>query len=312
MPEAPQMSAVICTYRRKEYLEKVVSSLFLQDLLPDQYEVIIVDNASDDGTALLAKALQEKFGPHLRYVFEGHLGLSYARNAGARASRGDIIVYIDDDAEAHPGWLSALVQAFANDPQVVCVAGRIDLLWEAPRPAWFPESLESYLGSNSALGVEMFELAEGHSPHGGNLAIRASTFAQAGGFDPHFGRVGRKLGTNEELRLMDALRQLGKVVYVPDALVLHHVPAWRAKPAYLLRLAYYQGISNSNLRYARLTCKATGFWRLAISDLISVIQHFSFACFFLLRLKKSEAFEQYFNTMVWLGQMIQTLKFAFR
>ena len=80
------ISAIICTHNRDQYLGAAIDSLLAQTL--NQIEVIVVDNASTDTTAEVVQ--QRLSDPRLRYVYEATLGLSTARNTGARAAKGDI------------------------------------------------------------------------------------------------------------------------------------------------------------------------------------------------------------------------------
>ena len=83
---APRISATICTHNRAQYLGKALKSLSDQTLPATDFEVLVVDNASTDDTAALVESVQPML-PSLRYVFEGSLGLSRARNAAIRSLR---------------------------------------------------------------------------------------------------------------------------------------------------------------------------------------------------------------------------------
>jgi hypothetical protein len=90
-----RISVVVCTHRNPTLLAKALDSLSRQTLSQELFEAIVVDNNSQDNTKDVVGCY-----PSVRYVFEEKLGLSYARNAGIRAARGDIIAFIDDDADA--------------------------------------------------------------------------------------------------------------------------------------------------------------------------------------------------------------------
>jgi glycosyltransferase involved in cell wall biosynthesis len=101
LDSAPLVSVVVCAYNAERYLEACLRSL--RGLLYPRYEVIVVDDGSTDATRELARA-HEREG--VRLVELDHVGLSAARNAGARTAQGDWVAYIDADAEAHPDWLA--------------------------------------------------------------------------------------------------------------------------------------------------------------------------------------------------------------
>ncbi|MHC4418402.1 MAG: FkbM family methyltransferase, partial [Planctomycetota bacterium] len=115
-----RISAVICTYRNPELLGSAIESLVNQTLHRDLFEIIVVDNNSGDST----KRVVERY-PGVRYVLEEKLGLSQARNAGIGAACGDIIAFIDDDAEACRGWLAALLRVYDAVPEAWAVGGKV-------------------------------------------------------------------------------------------------------------------------------------------------------------------------------------------
>lgn len=98
----------------------------------------MVDNASTDATPSVVEARLPH--PHLSYVYESTLGLSAARNRGASLAQGEILAYLDDDAEADPQWLAALVEAFHAHPQAAIAGGYVSLIWPlmSRRPAGSP------------------------------------------------------------------------------------------------------------------------------------------------------------------------------
>jgi len=87
-------------------------------------EVVVVDNGSTDGTPELLRPLEAQ--GQLRVVREPTPGATRARNAGARAARGDVLAFVDDDALPADGWLAALLAPFAN-PRVAAAGGRVSL-----------------------------------------------------------------------------------------------------------------------------------------------------------------------------------------
>jgi len=185
--------------------------------------VLVVDNAPDNK---VARDIAAQFGA--LYVAEPVRGLSRARNTGARASRGDIIAYLDDDSLPEPHWLSALEREF-NDPAVMIVTGRIISL---PREA---ERLEEvpFASSPFPLGrrtidcsvSEWFEMANfGGVGDGGNMALRRSAFDIWPGFDVRLGR-GAPIGAGEEHCAFFSLIELGyRAIYTPDAMIGHPCP----------------------------------------------------------------------------------------
>ena len=238
----PRISAIICTHNRDDYLGAAIDSLLAQDF--SDYEVIVVDNASTDTT----RAVVEARLPHsqLHYVYEETLGLSVARNAGAKAAQGEILAYLDDDAEASVGWLQALMDIYGTDEKVAIAGGKVTLIWPPGRtaPNWISTNMSGNLGAYD-LGDEIVYITQpGLTPRGLNYSIRADFLEKIGGFDPNLGRVGKNLLSNEELYMTEKALKMGfKVAYLPNALVAHNVAPGRLAPTWFMSRSWWQGIS---------------------------------------------------------------------
>ncbi len=254
----PLISAIICTHNREQYLGAAIDSLLAQTL--ENYEIIVVDNASTDGTAEIVKARLDN--PKVRYVLEPTLGLSVARNTGADAAKGQILAYLDDDAEASVGWLAALVAVFEQEERVAIAGGKVTLIWppNAHPPVWLSTDLSSGLGAYD-LGDELLYIQQpALTPRGLNYALRKPFLQEVGGFDTHLGRVGKNLLSNEEQQMTRlALDRGWKVAYVPEATAAHNVAPARMKPGWFLSRSWWQGISES---YREQASGTTGLWQL--------------------------------------------------
>jgi glycosyltransferase involved in cell wall biosynthesis len=163
---------------------------------------------------------------HTRYVLEPRPGAARARNRGARAAHGEIVVFTDDDAAPEPGWLKALLPEF-RDPEVALVAGRVVAPVAQPKLEALYE-LCGFLGQGHARIVVdrdspgWFEQVN-FLPFGLalNLAVRRAVFHGWPGFDERIG-VGTAIPGHEEQRAFLQLIDLGyRLVYVPEALVAH-------------------------------------------------------------------------------------------
>ena len=254
----PLISAIICTHNREQYLGAAIDSLLQQTLV--HYEVIVVDNASTDDTAAVVKARLHH--PNVQYIYEPELGLSVARNTGARAAKADIIAYLDDDAEASEQWLASLLDIFKSNPKVAIAGGKVTLIWPpgARAPNWLSNDLSSGLGlydlGNQITYIEHPSL----TPRGLNYALRKTFLQEVGGFDPNLGRVGTNLLSNEEQQMTRfALDRGWQVAYVPEALAAHNVAPARMKPGWFLSRSWWQGISES---YREQASGTTGLWQI--------------------------------------------------
>jgi glucosyl-dolichyl phosphate glucuronosyltransferase len=268
----PVVSIVIPTRNRCGYLDKLISSICRQTFPLEDYEIIVVDNGSEDDTANEVNRLQGLFDTRMTYLYEPRPGANIARNTGNMAARGDILAYIDDDAFAAPEWLMNLVKDLVNDEEVVCVSGRIDLSWQAPRPAWLPVELESYLGCNHHLGFAHRELTPEEVVFEGSFATRRALVLEAGGYNVKFGMVGNQIRLHDGTTLVDSLREKGKIIYTPDAVVYHIVPAWRAQKRYLLKRSFRQGMGDANLAQVRQPRTIAGLFRALAADVIFLLK----------------------------------------
>ncbi|MDB9345460.1 glycosyltransferase family 2 protein [Nodularia spumigena CS-586/05] len=238
-----QISAIICTHNRDTYLGAAIDSLLAQDFSAE-FEVVVVDNGSSDRTR---EVVEQRLGnPRVKYVFEPTIGLSVARNTGARVASGAILAYLDDDAVASVSWLQVLSAAYEHNSQLAIAGGKVTLLWppNIEPPHWLSPGLAGNLGAYD-LGDRMIYIQQpGLTPRGLNYSLRRSFLEEIGGFDPHLGRVGKNLLSNEELQMTEFALQRGwQVAYLPQALVAHNVAPERLKRSWFLNRGWWQGIS---------------------------------------------------------------------
>lgn len=238
----PEIAAIICTYNRDQYLGAAIDSLLVQDY--DNFEIIIVDNASNDRTREVVESRLSH--PKLKYIYEPVIGLSVARNTGAKATNAPIIAYLDDDAVASPQWLKVLVTAYRNNEKLAIAGGKVTLIWPEGinPPLWISPDLAAGLGAYD-LGDQVVDINHPNlTPRGLNYSLRQTFLEQFGGFDANLGRIGKKLLSNEELYMTELAIQKGwQVAYLPDALVAHNVAPERLKPSWFLSRSWWQGIS---------------------------------------------------------------------
>jgi glycosyltransferase involved in cell wall biosynthesis len=238
----PQIAAIICTHNRDNYLGAAIDSLIAQEC--DDFEILVVDNGSTDNTKAVVESRLSH--PRFKYVYESVLGLSVARNTGAKETTSPILAYLDDDAEASPQWLSVLLEAYNNNEKLAIAGGKVTLIWPdgIMPPKWISSDMAAGLGAYD-LGESIVYIDNPNlTPRGLNYSMRRAFLEQIGGFDANLGRVGKKLLSNEELYMTElALKNGWQVAYLPDALAAHNVAPERVKPDWFLRRSWWQGIS---------------------------------------------------------------------
>jgi glycosyltransferase involved in cell wall biosynthesis len=164
------VAVVVPTYRRADRVARLVAGLEAQSLGPDRFEVVVVDDCSDDGTADRLAALAGRSPLRLRVLrTPSNGGPAAARNLGWRSTGAPVVAFTDDDCVPRPGWLAAGLRLLAADPAIGIAQGRTELPpGEAPSTSW-PVYREIYRPT------PWFE--------GCNLFVRREALAAAGGFD---------------------------------------------------------------------------------------------------------------------------------
>ena len=231
-----KISVVICTHNRADLLRGAIESVLRQDFPKEEYELLIVDNASSDHTREMARGFCDLY-PNVRYVMEPNVGLSHARNRGWQEARGIYVAYIDDDCKVPPTWLSAAIKV-ANQEHPAAFGGPYYAFYNVPKPAWFKDEYGSHVQ-----GQEARPLRTGEYLDGGNMFLRVGILKSLGGFDPELGMKGKKIAYGEETRLFDLLRKetSGIVYYSPDVFVHHLVSPKKLGLWTNLRMNYSSG-----------------------------------------------------------------------
>ncbi len=241
MSEPCKASAVICTLDRGPKIDLTIQSLLAQDLAPETFEIVIIDNGSRPENAKALEIWSET--GRVRYLREEVLGESAARNCALREAHGEIIAFIDDDAMASPDWLRTIVEAFDLDPKLGVLGGRVRLRYEVPPPDWIDTSLELYLSAFDP-SPDRCRLSYMEYPRGANMAFRTAVFEVAGFFSERFGRKGSCLLSCSETEMCYRIEEAGwGIGYLPQAMVDHLVPGQRMERQWFAERIYWQGRS---------------------------------------------------------------------
>jgi glycosyltransferase involved in cell wall biosynthesis len=210
-----KLSIVIASYNRSESLRAFTEQLVHQ-VTPAgvEWEVLVLDNNSTDGTKAVIAPLLERHPQRFKYTLERRQGKSLSLNTGIREATGDVLVFTDDDCIPDPHWLATIAQQFASDPELAVIGGRVELFDKLDRPVSIRTGRERTLISTTD---ELFSRLIGC-----NMAIHRRVFDVVSGFDPYLG-PGTKLPAMEDLDfLYQVFRAKLKIVYSPEVLVFHN------------------------------------------------------------------------------------------
>jgi glycosyltransferase involved in cell wall biosynthesis len=214
-------------------------------LAKTEYELLLVDNNCTDNTREVCEAFAAAHPDVIfRYTTESEQGLSAAKNRGIKEAKGEIIVYIDDDALVDPWYLRTYAEWFATHPETMACGGPIEPLYETSEPDWMTPYTKALLTAWMNYGEEVREYPRGRYPGGGNAAYRKEVFEQVGGFNTALGRKGGNLMGSEEKDIFDKMHTLNmQILYLPEAVLHHCIPQAKLEKPYFDRLTLQMGIS---------------------------------------------------------------------
>ena len=208
-------TVVLCVYTEKRWTDIVaaVESVAAQDVAPVETLVVV-----DHNPALLERAQAEL--PDVRVLANAHVqGLSGARNTAIAEAKGDVVVFLDDDARARPGWLAALLEPY-EDVTVQAVGGVAHPRWPTwPNGGRRPNVLPGAHPTDGDATGELdwivgctytgqpTERAEVRNLMGCNMSFRREVFERIGGFAEEIGRIGKNPLGCEETELCIRARQ---------------------------------------------------------------------------------------------------------
>ena len=207
---------VIVNWNQRAFLRACLTSLARQTGV--DFETIVVDNGSRDGSAELAEA---EFGAQV-IRNPGNRGFCAANNQGIAAARGDFVALLNNDAEAEPGWLAALLRACTRSPEIGMAASKV-LVWEDPRRIdkvghlIYPDGQNRGRGSGALDTGQYGREEEVLWPDGCAAMYRKEMLDRIGGFDEDFFAY----GDDAELGLRARIAGW-KCIYTPEAVVRHH------------------------------------------------------------------------------------------
>lgn len=232
------LTMAICSRNRLAQLERTVDTLIPQQW-DKPWEILIVDNASNDGTHAAMRRRSVDSPVPFTVIRESKPGLSHARNLALGKSQGNAIVFLDDDVDCQPGLVAAHGNAFARK-DICATAGRIVPVLPADAEPWFSEILPGEIGGPTSrydfdvpggpVGRQGLPL-----PFGANMGVRRRVALDVGGFRTDLG-WGKRMIPSEEIEFFNRVKDTrrGYIFYLPEAIVHHRIEASRT------RLDYYR------------------------------------------------------------------------
>lgn len=256
------LSVIIPTRNRADLLRLALVSLQGQTLPEDQFEVLVIDNGSKDGTKEVVREFQQQSG-NIHYFHEPTPGLHAGRHLGLKKSTGDVLVYADDDVQAEPNWLSAIAENF-SDPSVMLLGGNNYPDFKVDPPEWILQLWQQpFMEGHAISSLSVISLPKGRRDFepglvwGCNFSIRKQVLIDAGGFHPDaMPQELIRFRGDGETHVSQFVRAMGmRCVFDSRASVFHAVTPERMTIEYFKQRAYNQGISDS---YTRLRGSLNG------------------------------------------------------
>lgn len=247
----PTVSIIVLNYNGLQYMEDCFGSLNQLEYPADRMELVLADNASSDGSV---EFVRERFGQVRIIEFDRNYGFCGGNNRAVAQSQSEYVALLNSDMRVEPEWLTGLIKALGDEPEVVCSASKI-LTWDG-RAIDFGGLLVSFLGHGKADGYLDTDLAAYDDlryilgPCGGAMLIKRQVFQDIGGFDEDF------FAYFDDIDLGWRLWILGyKVVYAPKSICyhIHYGSSSKLPQAQVLYLyernALYTIIKNYEQRY---------------------------------------------------------------
>ena len=220
----PVVSIIIPLFNRVDFTQKCLEALY-QNTVDGLYELLIIDNASTDGTKVFLQTIAKT---NLKVITnDTNLGFAKACNQGAQIASTDYVLFLNNDTEPLKGWLEPLLDIIQNDDSVVAVGSKL----------LYPDMTIQQAGIvivNDKPGNDALQARNNHvnkpatMPDANDitlyqaltaacLLIRREAFQQAGAFDEEY------WNGYEDVDLCFKLQELGKkIVYQPSSVVIHH------------------------------------------------------------------------------------------
>ena len=211
--KSPFISIITPTYNRSDELKYLFNSLIKQSVSHQTFELIISDDGSTDGTDEIVKTWKNKAKFNVKFITQKNQGPGSARNHGLENCKGDLILFIDSDCEAHPNWIHEIIQQFETvgfdafggpdgaKEDFTMLQKAIDF------------SMTSFLTTGGIRGHSEKMLSKFH-PRTHNMGITREIYNKIGGFG--------NLRHGQDIEFSNRIKKSGgNIKFIKDALVYH-------------------------------------------------------------------------------------------
>jgi len=240
-----RFSFITCTYNREKYIGQTLASICAQTFDAGNFESVIVDNNSTDGTAgVCNRIINENPQKNIRYVKELNQGLSFALNRGIREAKGEYIIFVDDDETINPGHLSMLDNYLKEYPQARLCGTPVVPVYETKKPKWLSHFTLRLITGYYYQGDKVKKLEAGNYPGTGHTIIKRELYGQFGYYNTDLGRKGKGLmGAEDKDMFLRLINGNVECYYLPGIPIYHHIPAAKLTDEFFQRLTYSIGKS---------------------------------------------------------------------
>jgi glycosyltransferase involved in cell wall biosynthesis len=212
--DTPFFSVIVPSYNRRDEIQELLLSLENQDLPKKQFEVVLVDDGSMDGTEAWVKEFRDRSSLQVTYVWKEHGGPGASRNLGMENAKGDVFIFIDSDCTAPHDWLVGIKEALDKNPSIQAFGGRDDAKLEfSPLLKAINYTMTSFLSTGGMRGGKKRRLAKFY-PRSFNMGIRRDLYDKMGGFG--------NLRHGQDIEFSNRILKSGaNVAYIHDSVVFH-------------------------------------------------------------------------------------------
>ena len=231
-----KIAVVVATYNRCDSLRNVLEALVRCDVPSGlEWDAWIIDNNSRDQTREVVEYFSQRSSERIHYLFESVQGKSHALNRGIRQAAADIVAFTDDDCLPDPHWIANIGRAFASNPGVGIIGGRVELFNPEDHPIGIRTSLDRQQASSGDTSVVFCII-------GCNMAIRRELLSVVGDFDPLLSPgSGKDAGSEDADFVYRAFRKGIGIEYDPDVVVFHNHGRRSAAQVQNINRSYVRG-----------------------------------------------------------------------